>query len=97
MRPISLFIASSLDGFITGSNDSLEWLFTDQDYGYTAFFDAIDAVIMGHKTFDVAGTFEKDPVSRESQVCVHSPGPRTTFPTSSLLRQIQRSFVVSYG
>jgi dihydrofolate reductase len=61
MRPISLFIASSLDGFITGSNDSLEWLFTDQDYGYTAFFDAIGAVIMGRKTFDVACTFEKIP------------------------------------
>ena len=52
MRPISLFIASSLDGFITGPNDSLEWLFTDQDYGYTAFLDTIDAAIM-HGSQDI--------------------------------------------
>jgi dihydrofolate reductase len=77
MRPISLFIASSLDGFITGPNESLEWLFTDQDYGYTAFFDAIDAAIMGRKTFDLACTFEGVPYAGKAKY-VFTRQPRTT-------------------
>lgn len=77
MWPISLFIASSLDGFITGPNDSLEWLFTDQDYGYTAFLDTIDAAIMGRKTFDLACTFEKVPYAGKAKY-VFTRQPRTT-------------------
>jgi hypothetical protein len=77
MRLISLFIASSLDGFITGSNESLEWLFTDQDYGYAAFFDAIDAAIMGRKTFDLACTFERVPYAGKAKY-VFTRQTRTT-------------------
>jgi dihydrofolate reductase len=77
MRPISLFIASSLDGFITGPNESLEWLFTDQDYGYTAFFDTIDAAIMGRKTFDLACTFERVPYAGKAKY-VFTRQPRIT-------------------
>ena len=77
MSPISLFIASSLDGFITGPNESLEWLFTDQDYEYRAFFDATDAAIMGRKTFDLACTFEKLPYAGKAKY-VFTRQPRTT-------------------
>jgi dihydrofolate reductase len=77
MRPISLFIASSLDGFITGPNESLEWLFTDRDYRYRAFFDASDAAIMGRKTFDLTCTFEKLPYAGEAKY-VFPRQPRIT-------------------
>ncbi|MDQ3848510.1 MAG: dihydrofolate reductase family protein, partial [Thermoproteota archaeon] len=33
MRKIKLYIASSLDNFIAGENGSIEWLFSDADYG----------------------------------------------------------------
>lgn len=38
MRKIQLFIASSLDGYIARKSGEVDWLFTDQDYGYTEFF-----------------------------------------------------------
>ncbi len=51
MRKVILFIASSLDGYIARTSGEVDWLFTDQDYGYTDFFAAIDTVIMGNKTY----------------------------------------------
>jgi dihydrofolate reductase len=61
MRKIILFIASSLDGFIAGKSGEIDWLFTDQDYGYTKFFNTIGVVIMGRKTYDQALTFGEYP------------------------------------
>ena len=54
MRKIKLFIASSLDGYIARQNGGVDWLFTDSDYGYLQFFNSIDTVLMGRKTFDKA-------------------------------------------
>jgi dihydrofolate reductase len=51
MRAIVLFIASSLDGFIAKSDGGVEWLFTDDNYGYEEFFASVDTVIMGRKTY----------------------------------------------
>lgn len=51
MRKISLFIASSLDGYIARTSGEVDWLFTDQDYGYTEFYEQIDTLIMGNKTY----------------------------------------------
>ncbi|MDH5609933.1 MAG: dihydrofolate reductase family protein [Cyclobacteriaceae bacterium] len=51
MRKIILFIASSLDGYIARENENIDWLFSDQDYGYTAFLHTIDTVLMGGKTY----------------------------------------------
>jgi len=55
-RKLILYIASSLDGYIAGTNDDLSFLSTVQtdgeDYGYSIFIRSIDTVIMGRKTFD---------------------------------------------
>ncbi len=51
MRKIRLFIASSLDGYIARTSGEVDWLFTDADYGYAEFFDSIDTVLMGGKTY----------------------------------------------
>lgn len=61
MRKIILFIAASLDGFIAGKSGEIDWLFTDQDYGYIEFFKTIDVVILGRKTYDQALTFGEYP------------------------------------
>jgi len=57
MRKVKLYIASSLDGFIARKDGSLDWLTelpgTDAtDHGYKEFYETIDTVIMGRKTYD---------------------------------------------
>ena len=52
MAEVSLFIAASLDGFIADPEGGVGWLFTDEDYGYEAFFAAIGAQVMGRRTYE---------------------------------------------
>jgi dihydrofolate reductase len=52
MPEVKLFIATSLDGFIADPDGGVDWLFTDGDYGYTAFFDSIETLIMGRRTYE---------------------------------------------
>lgn len=61
MAETILFIASSLDGFIASSDGSVDWLFTDQDYGYSEFFAGIDIVVMGNKTYEQILSFGEYP------------------------------------
>jgi dihydrofolate reductase len=51
MRKIVLFIATSLDGFIAGKDGNTDWLFTDGDFGYNAFYNSIDTTLMGYNTY----------------------------------------------
>lgn len=53
MRKLLLNVAVSLDGFIEGPNGEYDWCFTDQDYGMKAFFEKIDAVFMGRKSYEL--------------------------------------------
>jgi dihydrofolate reductase len=54
--PANVFIATSLDGFIARRDGSIDWLPTPEpggeDYGYHAFMDTIDAVVMGRNTYE---------------------------------------------
>lgn len=53
-RKIVLFIASSLDGFIAREDGSIDWLEGiegEGDNGYATFYETIDTVIMGNKTY----------------------------------------------
>jgi dihydrofolate reductase len=61
MRPLVCFIATSLDGYIAGPNSEIDWLFTDQDYGYRPFYPIVDTVVMGRKTYDLCLTFDEYP------------------------------------
>jgi dihydrofolate reductase len=61
MRPLVLYIATSLDGYIARPSGAFDWLFSDQDYGYTEFFAGVDTVLMGRKTYDQALGFGEYP------------------------------------
>lgn len=61
MRRVIYFVASSLDGFIARQDGGIDWLFTDQDYGYQQFLAGIDTVVMGRKTYDLCLTFGEYP------------------------------------
>ena len=49
----SVFVGLSVDGFIARANGELDWLPDDaEDHGYQAFFDSVDAIVMGRHTYE---------------------------------------------
>jgi len=56
---VSVFIATSLDGFIAREDDSLDWLDqanktvpAGEDCGYAAFMSSVDLLVMGRGTYE---------------------------------------------
>jgi dihydrofolate reductase len=65
-RPkISIYIATSIDGYITRNDGSLDWLnyghTGDEDYGFKKFINCIDAIVLGRKTYEVVSGFDEWP------------------------------------
>lgn len=63
-RPkVSIYIASSIDGYIARKDGNLDWLHYghtgDEDYGFKKFTSTIDAVIMGKNTYEVVAGFDE--------------------------------------
>ena len=57
MTKITLFIASSLDGYIARENGDIDWLPQIGESGYDDFIKSVDTVIMGKTTYDQVLTF----------------------------------------
>jgi len=57
MRNLDLFIACSLDGYIADLEGGVEWLFTDQDYGFKEFFENVEVVVLGRLTWEKTLSF----------------------------------------
>lgn len=58
----TVYIATSLDGYIADANDGLDWLNTipnpeGDDMGFADFMNRIDALLMGRRTFEVISAF----------------------------------------
>ena len=59
----SVFIATSLDGYIADKNGGIDWLNLisnpdSEDMGYEKFMLGIDALVMGRKTFETVMGFD---------------------------------------
>lgn len=103
MRKVSLFIATSLDGYIAKPNDDLSFLKIvekeGEDYGYSEFTENIDTLIIGRKTYDYVlkelGPSHYDNGKRDVYVITRTEKPnvgRTTFYTGNLtdlVKQLQ--------
>jgi dihydrofolate reductase len=73
-----VFIAASLDGFIARADGALDWLSVveraGQDYGYRVFFDEVDALVMGRRTYDTVLGFDAWPYQgKRCIVLTHAP------------------------
>lgn len=56
---VRVFLGCSLDGFIAGPNDELDWLEGHEgaEDTYTPFFSQIGAMLMGRRTYDAVDSF----------------------------------------
>jgi dihydrofolate reductase len=79
VRPrCSVFIATSLDGFIARPDGAIDWLSIveqpGEDYGYAAFFETVDALVIGRKTYETVLRFETWPYAgKRCVVLTHDP------------------------
>lgn len=65
MNKNSVFIATSLDGYIADSEGGIDWLNSvpnpeQDDMGYGEFMSRVDALVMGRKTFETVLSFGID-------------------------------------
>jgi dihydrofolate reductase len=74
----SVFIATSLDGFIARSDGRLDWLPEGggEPHGYTEFMASVDALVIGRKTFETVLSFPEWPYGAKP-VVVLSSSPAT--------------------
>jgi dihydrofolate reductase len=101
MRTLSLFIATSLDGYIAKPNDDLSFLKSvekeGEDYGYAEFIATIDTIILGRKTYDWVlreiGAGHYDNGQRKVYVITRTERPasgNTTFYTGNLAELVRQ-------
>ncbi|HUF08953.1 MAG TPA: dihydrofolate reductase family protein [Rhodothermales bacterium] len=55
----SIFVGTSLDGFIARANGALDFLHAEgaEPYGFDEFLASVDALVMGRKTYETALAF----------------------------------------
>lgn len=52
MRRIRYAVAASLDGYIAGPKGEADWIITDPEIDFNAFFEQFDTVLLGRRTFE---------------------------------------------
>ncbi len=77
----SAFIATSLDGFISRPDGSIDWLNqantlvpSGEDCGYESFMATVDAIVMGRNTFEQVLTFDEWPYGEMKVVVLSRKG-----------------------
>lgn len=65
----SVFIATSVDGYIARLDDGLDWLPENPEpHGFDEFYASVDGVVIGRKTFDVVKKFDGWPYGKKPVV-----------------------------
>ncbi len=72
----SVFVGTSVDGFIARQNGDLDWLPAGggEPHGYDEFMGTVDTIVIGRKTFETVLAFETWPYG-EKRVVVLSSHP----------------------
>ncbi len=75
----SVFIATSLDGYIAREDGKLDWLYTanatvpeGEDCGYSDFMKTVDVLVMGRKTYEKVLSFGLWPYGGTSVIVLSS-------------------------
>ncbi len=69
----SVFIATSLDGYIARRNGALDWLPEDcEPHGYEEFIASVDAIVIGRMTWEVVLGFPEWPYGSKPVIVLSS-------------------------
>ena len=69
----SVFIATSLDGFIARLDGGLDWLPVDcEPHGYDEFIASVDTIVIGRKTFETVLAFDAWPYGTKAVIVLSS-------------------------
>lgn len=81
-RPkISVFIATSIDGYIAKKNNDIDWLTKfspptdeseDKDCGFSKFFSSVDVLVMGRNSYEVVSHFNSWPYEGKRVIVLSS-------------------------
>ena len=78
----SVYIATSLDGFIARPDGDIDWLHRPEyvasdgdDLGYSDFVKSVDILVMGRKTFEKVLSFAEWPYEKMPVVVLSSQNP----------------------
>ena len=82
----SVFIATSLDGFIARSDGTLDWLPEGggEPHGYTEFMATVDALVIGRKTFETVLSFPEWPYGAKPVIVLSSKPDALQAPRGAL-------------
>jgi len=82
----SVFIATSLDGYIARLDGSLDWLPGDsvEPHGYDEFIETVDAIVIGRKTFETIAGFPSWPYGTMPVVVLSTTVSEVSAPDSAV-------------
>ncbi len=85
----SVFIATSLDGFIARADGAIDWLPIGdvEEHGYEAFIASVDALVIGRKTYETVLAFDTWPYG-EKPVFVLSTGTLSPAPPGAVVEHM---------
>jgi len=85
----SVFIGTSVDGFIARANGDLDWLPPGggEPHGYDEFMATVDALVIGRKTFETVLTFDAWPYG-DKPVFVLSSRPLAPAPPAAVVERM---------
>jgi dihydrofolate reductase len=86
----SVFVGTSLDGFIARTDGGLDWLPAGggEEHGYEAFIATVDAIVIGRNTFDTVLGFDTWPYGAKP-VMVLSTRPLPPTPAGSVVERME--------
>lgn len=71
-RKLVFYGAISVDGYIARENHSLDWLIGtegEEEIGYSEFYETVDTILMGRKTYDQILIYAPDKFPYEGKPC----------------------------
>jgi dihydrofolate reductase len=89
----SVFVGTSLDGFIARLDGSFDFLPADggEPHGYDEFIASVDAIVMGRNTFDTVAAFPSWPYGSKRVVVLSSRDLDLTVVTGAVIEQMNGS------